>query len=183
MNVRTLYTKNYYPISLCIIAFWLAILPLKAQSQLDKLLENEDFKPILQEHLWEVRGLGFPNTSAILFRPQKKGVIVYLTAYTFLTQAKAHLPASFSTVRGQPFLIYDGSERQIEDKQKWFETVRTFVGKHLCDDISYLELLKQPGPKEIRSPCSIMSDPPIEEFTFVRGKLKKRQVVARMPYY
>ncbi|GAB4000586.1 hypothetical protein GCM10028807_54030 [Spirosoma daeguense] len=178
-----LFIKSYCLILLYIIASWLAILPLKAQSQLDKLLENEDFKPILQEHLWEVRGLIFPNTSAILFRPQKKGVIVYLTAYTFLTEAQKHLPASFSIVRGQPFLIYDGSEIKIEDKQKWFETVRAFIGARLCDDVTYHELLKQPGPKEIISPCNVLYDGSIEELTFVKGKLKKRQVVAKMPYY
>ncbi|MBD2701129.1 hypothetical protein IC229_10820 [Spirosoma sp. BT702] len=168
---------------LCCLGFWLVSISIKAQSQIDMLLDNEDFKPVLQEHLWTVRGLNFPNTSVILLQPQKNGLTAYLTVYTFLTEAQKHLPASFTTVQGQPFLIYDGSELKVEDKERWFETVRTFIGKHLCDDVEFFELLKKPGPKEIRSPCSVIYDAPIEQLTFVKGKLKKRQLVGKVPYY
>ncbi|GAB2604733.1 hypothetical protein [Spirosoma areae] len=168
------------------LCFWFSQTPLKAQSQLDWLLKQSEFKPILVNHLKEIdegRKGGFPIVSVLLFKPNADTLTIYLTSYGYLIEAKEHLPASFMTIENHPFLIYDGSELLIEDKQKWFERVRSFIGKQLCDDLEYRELLKQPGPKELRVPCGFIYDAPIEKLTFVGARLFKRKLAGSVPYY
>ncbi|RAI77573.1 hypothetical protein [Spirosoma telluris] len=171
---------------ICLILFGLSQKSLQAQSQLDWLMKQSDFRPILANHLKEAYNgyhAGFPNVSVVLFKPNGDSLTVYLDSYSYLIEAKDHLPASFTTISSQPFLIYDGSEVLIEDKNGWFEIVKAFVGKRLCDDLEYRELLKQPGPKELRVPCGIIYEPPIEKLIFKRGKLISRKIVVGVPYY
>ncbi|MVM31016.1 hypothetical protein GO755_13330 [Spirosoma sp. HMF4905] len=165
---------------------WVALESIQAQSQLERLLKHKDFKPVLAEHLKEVNALskaGIPNVSVLLFKPSADTVTVYLTVMSYLIEVKENLPTSFTTVNGQPFLIYDGSELLIDDKQRWFETVKMFVGKHLCDNLKYRELLKQPGPKELRVPCNYIYDATVEKLIFNAEKLINRKIVNNIPYY
>lgn len=154
-----------------------------AQSQLDWLTKQPAFNDVLQQHLHEVRQSTYPTVSALLLKPDADSLLVYLGAYTYLAEVQDHLPSSFTVAYGQGFLIYDGTETLIDDKNSWFETVRVFVGNRLCDDLRERELLKKPGPKEVRMPCTIIYDAPIRKITFVAGRLVKNEVVARIPYY
>jgi len=158
-----------------------------AQSQLDWLWKRSDFKLLASHHLHEVNDVlrrgKVLSVSVALFRPNVDTMNVYLTSISHLSEAKEHLPASFTTIEGRPFLVYDGSELLIEDRQKWFSQVRDFIGVRLCNDLDYLEALKQPGPKELVVPCPFIYDASIEKLSFVAGKLIKRELVGRVPYY
>lgn len=166
--------------------FGLSLKSTQAQNQLNWLMKNKDFTPVLARHLKEVNALskaGTPNVSVILFKPSSDTLAVYLSVMSYLIEVKENIPASFTTVHNQPFLLYDGSEILIDDKQKWFEAVRTFVGKRLCDDLEYQELLKKPGPKELRVPCNYIYDATVEKLVFKMGKLISRKIVGTIPYY
>ncbi|RAI77575.1 hypothetical protein HMF3257_31645 [Spirosoma telluris] len=165
---------------------WIGLESIQAQSQLERLLKHKDFKPVLAEHLKEVNALskaGTTNVSVLLFKPSTDTLTVYLTVMSYLIEVKENLPASFTTVNGQPFLIYDGSELLIDDKQRWFDVVKMFVGKRLCDNLNYRELLKQPGPKELRVPCNYIYDATVEKLIFKEGKLISHKIVGDIPYY
>ncbi len=182
-SLLTVREKLMFKTVIWALLLWVSQVSIQAQSQLDWLLEQPKFETILKNHLHEVRGSGYSTVSALLFKPNAGNLTVYLTAYTYLTEAKDHLPTSFSIVNSQPFLIYDGSELLISDKTGWFETVKTFIAGRLCDDLTYRELLKQPGPKELRVPCGFIYEPPIQKLIFKNRKLIKREVVSEVPYY
>lgn len=145
-------------------------------------MKRPAFETILIDHLHEVRGSGYSTVSALLLKPSGHQLTVYLTAYTVLSEVKDHLPTSFTTINSQPFLLYEGSELPIQDKKGWFETVKAFIAGRLCDDLTYRELLKKPGPKELIVPCGFIYEPPIQKLVFVGKKLKKHEVVSRVPY-
>ncbi|MGF7215785.1 hypothetical protein GGR92_001925 [Spirosoma lacussanchae] len=157
-----------------------------AQGQLRHLLNHPAVKPMLTERIQEMdrhRKGGNSTVSVILLKPEANGISLYLTAYNLLVEVQEHLPASFTTFEGHPFLIYDGTEHFITDKQAWFETVRAFIGNQLCDDLAFREQLKRPGSKEISGACGYIYDAPIDKLFFSEGVLVKRERVTRVPYY
>lgn len=144
-----------------------------AQSEIDWLLTQADFKPMLKAHLKEIGRANIPVVSVISISHKDDSLKVYLSSISYLSELEKDLPASFRTVEKRPFLIYDGTETLIDDSQKWFETVKAFVGENLCDDLTFRKLLEQPGPKEIRLPCSNLYHPAVDWFTFWKGHLVK----------
>lgn len=171
------------------LVFWLFGFTLSqsralAQTQTDWLLKNADFQPILVEHIDNViHKASQPSVSVLLFRPATDSLLVYLFSYMRLSMAWEHLPASYTTISDWPFLIYDGSETLIEDKDSWFEKVKAFVGPNLCNDIDHLKALRQRGSKELIVPCNFINDIYPEKLVFKKNKLVKREMVVRMPYY
>ncbi|MGM9510675.1 hypothetical protein ACS5NO_23270 [Larkinella sp. GY13] len=157
----------------------------KAQSTLQGLRKYVDFKPILQSHLKEMKKLkkgGWTPVSALLIRSDTSEAVIYLTSIALLSELEKHLPASYEFIEGHPFIIYDGSERLISDTLSWFGELKSKIGYRLCDNVTYLEEYKKPGPKEVKIPCSFFYDSPIERFTFRKGKLIEKKVVAAMPF-
>jgi len=164
------------------IIIWTSQSSLQAQDRLSWLMKQPAFKPILAEHLQQVKRSGFSTVSAVVFKPKADSTTIYLSSYVYLIEVKDHLPNSFTMVNDQPFLVYESSEPPRKDTTAWFQQVRTFIGNRLCDDLEYRELLKQPGPKVLTVPCSILYDGPIEKLIFVKDKLVKREVVSKVPY-
>lgn len=143
-----------------------------AQAPLDWLIKQAHFKPILKAHLKEVtRKGGPPLVSTITFSYKNDTLVVRLSAITTLSELEEDLPVSFTTIQHQPFLIYDGSEKRRQDETQWFETVKTFVGAHLCDDLTYRKLLAKPGPKELVVPCGWLYHPSFDQSLFWKGHL------------
>jgi hypothetical protein len=156
-----------------------------AQSSLQWLRKNADFKPILQSYIREIKKSetkGWTPVSALIIRFDTSGVVFYLTSIALLSELEKHLPASYEFVEGHPFIIYDGSERLISDTLSWFGELKSKIGYRLCDNLTYLEEYKKPGPKEVKIPCSFFYDPPIERFTFRKGKLIEKKIIVVMPF-
>ena len=163
-----------------VIAFLLlagfAYQPATAQPELDWLLNQAEFKPILKAHLKETREnkrVGCPIVSTITFSYRKDTLIVNLSAIASLSELQNDLPDSLIIIAREPVLIYNGSEVHNRDQQKWFKTVKAFVGDNVCDDVTYLDLLKEPGPKEIPVPSCCLYHPPINVSLFCKGYLIK----------
>lgn len=147
----------------------------KAQSQLDWLQKQAAFKPILKAHLKETGKAGCPTVSIISFSYTNDTLTVFLSSITYLSELEKDLPADFKTIHHRPFLVYDGSEELISDKQTWFEKVKRFAGQNLCDDLTYQKQLEQPGPRKIQIPCCYLYHPTAELLTFWQGRLVKRR--------
>lgn len=157
----------------------------KAQSTLQGLRKNADFKPILQSYIREIKKSetkGWTPVSALTIRSDTSGVVIYLTSIALLSELEKHLPATYEFVKGRPFIIYDGSERLISDPLSWFGELKSKIGCRLCNNLTYLEEYKKPGPKEVKIPCSFFYDPLIERFTFRKGRLVEKKVVVEVPY-
>lgn len=147
-----------------------------AQPELDWLLNQAEFRPILKAHLKETRENkrdGCSIVSTITFSYRKDTLIVNLSAIASLTELQDDLPDSLITIAREPVLIYDGSVGHTRDQQKWFKTAKAFVGDNLCNNLTYLNLLKQPGPKEIPVPSCCLYHTPVNVSLFSKGHLIK----------
>jgi len=153
-----------------------ALQPETAQFELNWLLNQAKFRPILKAHLKEVREIkraGCPVVSTITFSYRKDTLVVSLSAIANLVELQNDLPDSLATIAGEPVLLYDALGAHTRDQPKWFKTAKAFVGDNLCDNLTYLNLLKQPGLKEIPAPSCCLYHPPINVSFFYKGHLIK----------
>lgn len=172
----------------CLTVFALTwTIRVNAQNQVDWLLNQIEFKAILATHLKEIKEVeqksALAVVSVILFRPDTERMEVYVTSVSTLVEIEMHLPSTFTTIEKHPFLIYDGSEQLIANKNEWLAKLKATVCKQLCDDSKERALMKQPGPKEIRFPCNVIYDAPIRKLTFIGVRLVKNELVGSVPYY
>ncbi|MBC3789332.1 hypothetical protein [Spirosoma utsteinense] len=161
-----------------ILLLLVSFVPQRADAQLDWLLKQVEFKPILKAHLKEVKRKGGPPlVSTLTFSYKNDTLAVNLSSISLLSELEKDLPVSFTRIKNQPFLIFDGSEKLIHDKPERFETAKAFVGGNLCDDLTYRKLLAQPGSKEVPVPCGWLYHPSIDRSLFWKGRLVKHKYI------